>query len=190
MADGKWRIADGRWPMTDSRWQCAISDMLSAIRHPPSAMHEMPIKLLKPKPMMAIEPCATCGREHVDARDYRRCAVCDQVFCWTGEPRGTNLFGVESRACGQRRDNSNESDLARRVECSDPQKLDTKLTVENEHLRWPRVERAIDFRTQSASGSPRMSGYACAYTPHPRSDRSADTHRCNPGSLRGSLPLL
>ena len=76
----------------------------------------MPSKLLKPKPMVAIERCATCGREHADARDYRRCAVCDQPFCWLGEPRGENLLGVERRACGSRRDHSTESDERRRVE--------------------------------------------------------------------------
>ena len=73
-------------------------------------------KLLRPKPMLAIEPCAICGREHVDSRDYRRCAVCGEVFCWTGEPRSENVFGVESRACGSRRDHSSEHDVRHRVE--------------------------------------------------------------------------
>ncbi len=76
----------------------------------------MPSQLLKPKPMLAVEPCAICAREHVDERDYRRCAKCGRVFCWLGEPRGANLFGVERRACGSRRDISMETDIRRRVE--------------------------------------------------------------------------
>jgi hypothetical protein len=62
----------------------------------------MPPKLLIPKPMVAIELCATCGRQHVDPRSYRRCSVCRAVFCWQGRPRGENFFGVERRACGSR----------------------------------------------------------------------------------------
>lgn len=76
----------------------------------------MPDKLLKPKPMIAIEQCAICGQQHLAPKDYRRCSVCGNVFCWMGEPRGENLFGVESRPCGSRRDNSTETDLKRRVE--------------------------------------------------------------------------
>ncbi len=53
--------------------------------------------------MVAIEQCATCGRPHVDPRDTRRCSVCEQVFCWIGEPRPRDMFGVETRPCGGRR---------------------------------------------------------------------------------------
>ncbi len=66
--------------------------------------------------MLVIEQCVICGREHVDARDFRRCAVCGEVFCWMGEPRSENVFGVESRPCGSRRDNSTEADERRRIE--------------------------------------------------------------------------
>ena len=76
----------------------------------------MPSKLLIPKPMVAIELCATCGREHVDLRAYRRCAVCREVFCWQGRPRGENFFGVERRACGSRRVQSDIEEPARRLE--------------------------------------------------------------------------
>ncbi|MBI5876232.1 MAG: hypothetical protein HZB53_01170 [Chloroflexi bacterium] len=73
-------------------------------------------RLLKPRPMVAIEPCATCGREHADTRDYRRCAVCGRAFCWMGDPRGENVLGVERRACGARRDHTTEYDDRRRSE--------------------------------------------------------------------------
>ncbi len=73
-------------------------------------------RLLKPRPMVAIEPCATCGREHADAHNYRRCAFCGRAVCWTGEPRGEDLFGMERRACGARRDHTAEYDEQRRTE--------------------------------------------------------------------------
>ncbi len=76
----------------------------------------MPPRLLKPRPMIAIEPCAICGREHSDERNYRHCAKCSRVFCWTGEPRRANIFGVERRSCGSRRDASTDTGLTRRVE--------------------------------------------------------------------------
>ena len=76
----------------------------------------MPSKLLKPKPMLAIEPCATCGREHADERDYRHCARCGRAFCWMGAPRRATLVGVERRACGSRRDVSSELDPRPRME--------------------------------------------------------------------------
>jgi hypothetical protein len=76
----------------------------------------MPSKLLIPKPMVAIEPCAICGRAHVDPRNYRRCAVCKAVFCWQGRPRGENIFGVERRLCGSRRHHSDVEDPTRRLE--------------------------------------------------------------------------
>ena len=76
----------------------------------------MPSKLLIPKPMVAIEPCATCGREHVEPRGYRRCAVCRGVFCWQGMPRGESFFGVEQRPCGSRRVQSDSEEPARRLE--------------------------------------------------------------------------
>ena len=62
----------------------------------------MPSKLLIPKPMIAIELCAVCGRAHVDPHGNRRCSVCGALFCWQGLPRGENFFGVERRPCGSR----------------------------------------------------------------------------------------
>lgn len=76
----------------------------------------MPSKLLIPKPMVAIELCAICGREHVDPRGYRRCAVCGALFCWQGLPRGESFFGVEQRPCGSRRVQSEREEPAQRVE--------------------------------------------------------------------------
>ncbi|MBI1801902.1 MAG: hypothetical protein HYR71_09780 [Chloroflexi bacterium] len=72
----------------------------------------MPGKLLKPKPMLVVEPCATCGRAHSGPRDYRRCAVCEQVFCWDGAPQRENWFAVETRPCGSCRDNTSDFDPA------------------------------------------------------------------------------
>jgi hypothetical protein len=71
----------------------------------------MSTRLLKPRPMIAIEPCAICGRAHVDPREYRRCSVCGEAFCWLGERRGADLFGVENRACGSRRTHSADDAL-------------------------------------------------------------------------------
>ena len=53
--------------------------------------------------MIAIEQCATCGQQHVDTRDIRRCSVCGESFCWIGEPRARDMFGVETRPCGGHR---------------------------------------------------------------------------------------
>ena len=76
----------------------------------------MPSKLLKPRAMVVVEPCAICGREHTDERDYRRCAKCERVFCWLDEPKHPNIFGVERRSCGSCRDVSSDADLRRRIE--------------------------------------------------------------------------
>ncbi|MBI3734379.1 MAG: hypothetical protein HY259_13125 [Chloroflexi bacterium] len=73
----------------------------------------MSSKLLKPKPMLVVEPCATCGRAHSGPRDYRRCAVCEQVFCWDGAPQRENWFAVETRPCGSCRDNTSDFDRCR-----------------------------------------------------------------------------
>jgi hypothetical protein len=76
----------------------------------------MPEKLLKPKPMLVVEQCALCAHQHVEPHAYRRCSVCGQVFCWTGEPRSESVFGVESRECGARREHAAESDAKPRIE--------------------------------------------------------------------------
>ncbi len=73
-------------------------------------------KLLKPKPMIVAQTCAVCGQLHVDSHTYRHCALCDNIFCWSGEQQRDNWFGVETHSCGSRRDNSTEADLRRRVE--------------------------------------------------------------------------
>src|SRR5262245_24331059 len=76
----------------------------------------MSTRLLKPRPMVAIERCATCGCAHVDPREYRRCSVCGEAFCWLGARRGAGLFGVAKRGRGSCRTHSGDEALRRLAE--------------------------------------------------------------------------
>src|SRR5437588_9642348 len=73
-------------------------------------------KLLKPRPMIAVEECVIFGRQSVDTLEYRRCSVCGHVLCWVGKARSENAFGVEGRPCGSRRRHASDESARPLVE--------------------------------------------------------------------------